>query len=517
VSGGSDAGGRGHVERERKLTATDGFDLPELDHVVDGVLAVARPEQQLRATYYDTSDLRLARSGISVRFRTGEGARGRWTVKLPEGERGPSMVRREIEVVAPGRTIPEAVASLVRGHVRSALLAPVRTLSTRRRRVDLRNGEGAVLAEVADDAVSVLEGARVESSFREVEVELTSDGDEGLLEAVVARLVAAGAVDGPQTSKVARALGPRAQERPDVVVAALDPDEATLVDVLGAALAHGYTRLLRHDPGVRLGGDDEDVHQARVAARRLRSDLRTFRDLVEPSAGQRLRAELQWLGSELGVVRDADVLLARLRDQAAALGHDDAPAAAALLRRLEAERDTARAELGAVYDSDRYLALLDDLARASLRPPVVDDADAGGRAVKAVRAVVRRPWKHLEAAVEALGEQPDDAALHDVRIRAKRVRYAAEAAASVSGRSATRFAKAAARLQTVLGDLQDAVVAEAWLRRTVASARPALAPAEAFVAGRLVAAQHEAMAAARRDWPAAWDDLRAKKLRRWLG
>jgi CHAD domain-containing protein len=511
----SQASGRGKVERERKLLAGDGFELPELDHVRDGVLAVPRPDLSLRATYYDTPDLRLARSGISVRFRTGEGARGRWTVKLPEGERGPSMVRREIELVAPGRTIPDAVASIVRGHVRSALLAPVRTLSTVRRRVDLRNVEGAVLAEVADDAVSVLEGGRVTSSFREVEVELTTDGDEDLLDVVVARLVAAGAEDGPQTSKVARALGPRALERPDVVVPALDPDEATLVDVVGAAIADGYRRLLRHDPGVRLGGDDEDVHQARVAARRLRSDLRTFRDVLDGEAAGRLRDELQWLGAELGVVRDADVLLDRLRGQAEELGDADAPAVGALLRRLDAERRAARAGLGAVYDSDRYLALLDELARASLRPPVAAEAAAGGRAVKAVRKVVRGPWKHLEAAVEALGRAPEDAALHDVRIRAKRVRYAAEAAASVSGRSATRFAKAAARLQTVLGDLQDAVVAEAWLRRTVGA--PGVGADEAFVAGQLVAVQHRAMADARQAWPASWDELRAKKLRRWLG
>ncbi len=506
----------GTIEREQKLAGWAGFELPELDHVLVGVLAVPLPEQHLEATYYDTPDLRLARNGISVRFRTGEGASmakaaaGKWTVKLPEGPDATSLVRREIDVVAPARHVPGAVAALVRGHVRTASLVPVGMLATRRRRIELCAEDGGRLAEVADDEVSVLEGRRVALRFREIEVEVATGAPEALLSAVVARLLGAGAAEADQTPKIVRALGPRALEPPDVRVSELDPERATLRDVVAAAVAGCFTRLLQHDPGIRLGGDIEDVHQARVAARRLRSDLRTFRDLLDDGPAAPLRNELQWLGAELGYVRDGDVLLERLHAQAAVLPAIDANAAASLLRRLEAERNRAHTQLLSVLESDRYLALLDALAGATVDPPVTEAADALAR--KALPGLVRGPWRHLQKAVETLGAHPEDEFLHDIRIRAKRARYAAEAAAPVLGKPARRFAKAVAGVQSVLGDLQDAVVAEDWLRAAGAK----VPSAQALVAGELISVQREAMAASRRDWPQAWDEVAGKKLRSWL-
>lgn len=503
-----------NLERERKLAGWAGFELPDLDGIVDGVAAVVLPEQHLEATYYDAPDLRLARSGISVRFRTGDagrvGQKGKWTVKLPDGDGGPTLVRREIDIEAPGRVVPDAVASLVRAHIRSSALTPVGVLSTRRRRVQLTSDSGAPLVEVADDEVSVLEGRRVALRFRELEVEVL-DADRGadLLDRVVDVLIAAGAATADQTPKIVRALGPRALAPPEVEVPDLD-DSATLSDVVRAATAAGFARLLQHDPGVRLGGDIEDVHQARVAARRLRSDLRTFRKLLDPERAAPLRDELQWLGAELGFVRDADVLLERLHDQATLLPAVDGRAVAGLLRRLETQRTTAGATLQAALDSDRYLRLLDLLVDAIERPPVNDDAFAPARL--ALPGIVRGPWKHLLQAVDALDEHPEDEALHDIRIRAKRTRYAAEAAAPVLGKSAQRFAKAVARVQSVLGDLQDAVVAEDWLRAAGAKG-PA---AQALVAGQLVAVQRDAMEVSRRSWAEAWDEVAGKKLRSWL-
>lgn len=496
------------VERERKLAGWAGFELPDLDGVADGVVAVPLGVQQLEATYYDTPDLRLARSGISVRFRTGEGAKGKWTVKLPEGERGPSIVRREIDVVASGRSIPESVASVVRAHVRSARLAPVGVLHTRRVKVELRTLAGGRLLEVADDEVSVLDGGRVAARFREVEVEVLEPAGAPLLDRVVDALLAAGAAPADQVPKIVRALGPRATAPPDVDLVPVD-ETATLSDVVRAAIASGLVRLLQHDPGVRLGGDDEDVHQARVAARRLRSDLRTFRAFLDDARARPLRTELQWLGAELGHVRDADVLDERLRRQAARLPARDARAATALLRRLDGERAAAREVLLSALSSDRYVRLIDGLLAAVDDPPTSEDEVA---ARKVLPGIVRGPWKHLQKAVESLDPHPLDEALHEIRIRAKRARYAAEAAAPVLGKPAVRFAKAAAGVQTVLGDLQDAVVAEEWLRRAAAKS-PA---GQAMVAGELIAAQRDAMEHARRDWPQAWDPLAGKKLRAWL-
>jgi CHAD domain-containing protein len=488
------------IERERKLSAPPGFALPSLDHL--GTV-VPLGGQRLEATYYDTPDLRLARAGISVRHRTGEG-RARWTVKLPIDAATHRLSRREVDVVAPASPVPKAVVSLVLAHVRTAGLAPVGTLRTTRRRTEVRNATGAVLVEVAEDDVEV-DGA---AGFREVEIEQRPDGSAADVDAVAQALVAAGAGEVDQTPKIVRALGARALLPAEGAEIAVGP-ESSLATVVQAAVTAGLGRLLAHDPGVRLGGDDEDVHQARVAARRLRSDLRTFRSAVEAEVAQPLRAELRWLGGVLGEVRDADVLLEHLRGAVERLPTDDGPAADALLARLGAERDRATRRARRVLDSGRYVDLVEALALAADEPPVL--ADAAVPAAEALPGIVRRPWKHLQKAVESFGhDQPSDAQLHELRIRAKRLRYAADVAVPVIGKPARRLAKAAAALQGTLGELQDAVVAEAWLRQA------AVTTDEAIAAGLLVAAQRDRRRRAREEWRDDWRRLSSRNLRSWL-
>ncbi|HVL92222.1 MAG TPA: CYTH and CHAD domain-containing protein [Acidimicrobiales bacterium] len=501
---------RHSIETEAKLDAWVGFRLPRLDGVADGVLAAPLPDRVLDAVYYDTGDLRLVRAGITVRHRSGEGgADGTWTVKLPDGPAGPVTSRREVTVEAPGRVIPDEVAKLVRATVRSAVLAPVAHLRTRRRALELRDGEGAQLAEVDDDEVSILDGPRVAARFRELEVELAPEAIDGLLDTVVGRLQEAGAAASAFPSKLVRALGPRAVAPPDVVVPHLDGD-ATMADVVRAAIANGTARLMAHDPGVRLGDDAEDVHQARVAVRRLRSDLRTFRPVLDAGATASLRDQLRDLAADLGAVRDADVLLERLRRQASDLPGADPAAVATLLGRLSAGREAAWERLLAVLEGDAYLTVLDALVAAAAAPPCRRAADR--RAAKALPQLVRAPWARLRRAVGASDANLSVAALHAVRIQAKRCRYAAEAATPVIGKPARRFARAVAGVQEVLGDLNDAVVAEAWLR----AARPSLSTSEAVVAGDLVGVQRLAIEVGRRDWRAAWEAAADRSLRTWL-
>ena len=146
---------------------------------------------------------------------------------------------------------------------------------------------------------------------------------------------------------------------------------------MAAAIAAGVTRMIRHDPGVRLGDDPEHVHQARVGTRRLRSDLRTFRSLLDGEWVTEMRTELGWAAAALGEVRDADVLTERMQARIATLPAADARPGAALLRRLATQRDAARARLLEVLNSDRYVALLDALSRAAADPPLLgpDDVD----------------------------------------------------------------------------------------------------------------------------------------------
>ena len=276
------------------------------------------------------------------------------------------------------------------------------------------------------------------------------------------------------------------------------------------SIASSAVRMLRHDAGVRLGEDPEAVHQARVATRRLRSDLRTFRALLDPVWNQDLREELRWLGTELGTVRDLDVLDERLRARVKLLPDEDADVAPKLLERVRTERDAARAELMSAMREPRYLALLDRVVAAAAEPavqPDVADLPAG----RAMGDLMDGPWRHLNRTIDALDPVSADTELHEARIRAKRARYAAETLIPVFGKPARRFAARAAELQTVLGEHQDAVMAVAWLRAQAGGT----SSRATFAAGELAGIERRAQAAAREAWPAAWRDLKPKKLRFW--
>src|SRR4051794_34386619 len=457
------------IEREMKLPAWAGFALPDMTGAIDGLTEVQLPTAQLTATYFDTPDLRLTRSGVSLRHRVGTGESG-WTVKLPEGSDGPALVRREVNFEGPpsSSVVPEGAASLVRAYLRNDTLVPVGKLVTKRRRVELRDADQRAVAEIDDDEVSVLEGRRVAERFRQIEGELTRDAPKELLGAVAERLRVAGAGEPDPVPKIVRALGARATEPPDMadLIGAVSP-EASFAELVQATVAAGVYRLIRHDPGVRLGDDPEDVHQARVATRRLRSDLRTFRRLLDEEWVAALRNELKWIAAELGEVRDADVLSERLRKQAAELPAADAKGAAALLRKLATERLAARDRLAVAFDSPRYVDLVDDLVRAAAEPRLLEEA-AELTAAEAAPELVRRPWQHLNAAVDAVGKESEDELLHEVRKRAKQARYASEAVVGVVGKPASQLAGAVADVQEVLGGLQDGVVAEEWLRKAAA-------------------------------------------------
>jgi CHAD domain-containing protein len=125
---------------------------------------------------------------------------------------------------------------------------------------------------------------------------------------------------------------------------------------------------------MRLDRDPEDVHQARVATRRLRSDLRTFRGLVQAAWASELRDELGWLAGILGAVRDRDVLLARLRRRADGLAAASRPRALGVFATPETARGEARGELLGTLGGDRYLALVDRLGDAANAPALLPAA-----------------------------------------------------------------------------------------------------------------------------------------------
>jgi CHAD domain-containing protein len=253
------------------------------------------------------------------------------------------------------------------------------------------------------------------------------------------------------------------------------------------------------------------VHQARVATRRLRSDLRTFKSLVDREWADELRQELAWLAGPLGEVRDADVLLARLRAESSRVPAQDRPAIIALVDRLTASRQQSLRSLFDALDSKRYLSLLDALVDGVARPRLAPEAAKPAEDVAAV--LVGKAWRKLKKSVSELGSEPADDQLHRVRIMAKRCRYAAEAVVGVEGRPAKRFASAVAGLQDVLGRLQDAVVAASWLRGCITQDTSV---DQAVTIGELLGFAAVAAEASRRQWPEAWSAARRKSLRSWL-
>ena len=493
-------------ERELKLAATASFRMPSVYGLVGPTVRQAPPERN-DTTYYDTEDLRLARWGASIRHRPGEG----WTVKLPAERDAPFLVRPEIVFDGEGGTPPPAAAELVRGFVRNAELHESVRMTTIRRRTGLHDADGTLLAGVVDDSVSVLngEGARP-ASFRELEVEIGEETTPTLLDALVERLRQAGAVVPEQRAKYVRALDRDSALTPEIAVAEIGED-ATAGDVVRRAIATSVIRLIRHDPVVRLDEDPEGVHQMRVATRRLRSDLRTFRPLVNESWSSTLRDELGWLADLLGDVRDGDVLLERFRDRVGELPETEQFAAEAVLSTLQDDRNIAQATLLESLRSQRYVELLDSLVAGAKEPSLSESA--GAPAGEVVPELVRRPWHKLSKLVKKLDDSPSDEKLHQVRIRTKRVRYAADAASAIVGKPAKEFAKAAEDLQDVLGELNDAVVAERWLGDWTDRDRSA---DEVRAATALAESERSESKRCREAWRATWDELSSAKLRDWM-
>ena len=272
---------------------------------------------------------------------------------------------------------------------------------------------------------------------------------------------------------------------------------------LQAQLWEQRDAMLRHDPGTRLGADPENLHQFRVASRRLRAFLRVARQLVDTTWAAPLRTQLGELGRAGGPVRDLDVLLEQLQRELQSLDPAELPAAQALIAALGSERDRLQAELLALLAAPAYLRLLDRLAlpiQATARPPRIS-----------VRKLAARELRRLVRDVQKLGGSPDDEQLHALRIKVKRVRYAVELGGEPTRPQTKRAIGAAKTLQDLLGEHRDTVVAERLLADLAGRNENA---SRAFVAGRLAERQRFRRDRLGEQLPPAWKQLRraARKL-----
>jgi len=508
-----------HFEREVKLGADLDVPLPDLRRLVS---TVRLPEQQLSASYFDTPTMRLWARRITLRHRTGEGPdEGLWTLKLPTDESDGSAMCGRTEFSWSGRKglIPPEATDLLRGIVRHAELGQLVDLTTTRQRLALRVMGGKALAELDDDTVVVSGGPKDGLRFRQLELELAEEGDcVDMINAVIGELQRAGArlEDDP---KLAKALGLSAGS--NALKGAKVGRQSSLGDVVRSSITNALDRLLDHDYRLRLdpaNPSEHDVHQARVATRRLRSDLKTLRPLLDPVWLEHSRDELQWLGAVLGHVRDADVLSSLFDTDPAAQA--DTTGQGELVAKLREQRLSACQALADALAGNRYLRLLERLDAAAKLPPFVDQTTRGKHhygtpdqaASRALPRLVGKPWRSLARKVRKAGRHPTDQELHKIRIGAKQLRYAAELAAPVVGKAARRTATAAEKLQTVLGDHHDAVGAEAWLR--VAANRDG--SGASFSAGQLVVVQARRQRELRGRWRRSWEKLSQKNHPRWL-
>jgi CHAD domain-containing protein len=282
--------------------------------------------------------------------------------------------------------------------------------------------------------------------------------------------------------------------RPLLPMPPLSPDQGAIR--LRAMIETQRRALLEHDPGTRLGEDPENLHQHRVAARRTRAFLRASRGYVDPDWARSLSDPLRELGRATGPVRDLDVLLEYVQGELDTLDSGERAGGERLAERLGTERASARRRLLEALQADSYQTLL---ARLRMRPRLAADVST-----VPLDRIARKAFRRLTRAVDALGANPDDAAVHRLRITLKRARYAAELS-ETAGDEGDRFLARARKLQGLLGEHQDAVVAEQRLRDL---AVVDTSTAAAFVAGRIAERQSVRRQRVAKRLPKAWKRLR---------
>jgi CHAD domain-containing protein len=467
-------GGQSVRETERKYESAEPLSaelVAALAEAAGCVPPTAPPAQfELAAVYYDTADLRLLRSRLTLRRRRG-GTDAGWHLKLPVA----ADDRDEVRVpLGRHRNPPAPLVALSRAAHRDARLVPVAELDTVRREWTLTEAGGGAVATVTDDRVTgrtlVAQsdgGTGVTTDplqWAEIEVELAEHGTPEVLDRIEEALARAGVQRSGSASKLGRVLADRVPAPPPRPVADAD---ATAGDVVLAYIAAQADALRAADPQVRRDAPDA-VHAMRVACRRMRSALQSYRALLDRAHTDDLVAELRWFAGELGGARDLEVQEERIGAAVAALPEELAlgPVAAQTTRFFATRRAGAAKTAAAALDGDRYLALLDAVDALLADPPLT--AAAAEPACTVLPGLIGKARRRMRNAYRAAQACPAgherDEHLHDMRKAAKRLRYAAEVAQPALGRPAKRLVKAVKAAQELLGEHQDSVVARGLLR-----------------------------------------------------
>ncbi|GAA2724903.1 CYTH and CHAD domain-containing protein [Cellulomonas aerilata] len=538
----------GLVELFGPLRGRDG--LPDADGTPwsEGEAA----QHELRAVYYDTVDLRLAASGLTLRRREG-GDDGGWHLKVPVPDGARSEVRLPLEDGADA--VPQQLVTMTYARTAGRPLVPVARIETQRTVRRLVDPTGRVLVEVADDRVTARRlgdaaGAGGDAAdapdgaqtWREIEVELV-DGPRELLAAVDPLLRERGLVPAASASKLMRTLGvdggsTAAPDAPRPKASSTKAAKAKKAEQEAKDAERRAARALRRGPAADVVLDavgthvaqirDQDllvrldapgaVHAMRVATRRLRSTLTTFEPLFHSTVTRPLTRELRRLAAVLGTARDAEVMGERL--EAAVAGEEPDRRLGATVadevsdQSAQAYREAHEGVVRAL-ESERYRTLLDTLEALLTNPPLQDRAS--GPAAEVLGALVAQTFADLRTAMteahSATEAHERTERLHDARKAAKRARYAAEAVTPVFGKDARAFGTAMESVQEALGEHLDSVNTVAHLREL---AQHTSQPSTAFTYGRLHALEELTAERSRAAADAVWSAAGKKSLRRWL-
>ena len=432
---------------------------PEAAEAILGALDGEGAVRQLDATYYDTADHALRRAGFGLRVRDGEGGR-KQTLKSASAGGVFSRGEWEEKIAGPAPDRDALARTPVAAMLADAALSPVFT--TRVERVIRLVRAGETLIEVALDRGQLSAGDR-HAAVCELELELKA-GDPAALFDLARTLARHAPLRLSLISKAERGYGLAVGEAASPVrrqTAALGP-EASVGEALQAIGQAGLAHLCAALEALRERPEPDSVHQARVAARRLRAMLKIFKPLSRDAAAMALNAELDWLAGELDAARELDVFVGEVWEGSA----KDVPFAGrdAFERGLKAARATAYLRMEAALESPRARdVLLEAAAWLEAGAWTSDPALAEIRKARAA-SLASNVLDHLRRRMKKGAKRFDDLdphGRHRLRLKGKALRYAAEDLAVLfpdHPRRAERFLAAAKAVQDTLGALNDRTV-----------------------------------------------------------
>ncbi len=490
-----------------------------------GVRATAAGTVSQVDVYLDTDDRRFQRAGYALRVRrVGRRRGGEAALKSLGGASADSEgLRRRREVSeALERPDPATIAAAggpvgerVRAVAGKKRLLPLFEVRTRRRLFSLEAEGAATAAEVALDetAIHPADGGPP-ARLRRVEIELP-EAAVAVFAPLVDELRAACGLQPAVLSKFdAGALSaglepPRAEGFGSTEVG---PD-AAIGAVALAVLRRHFAALRAREPGTRLGDDIEELHDMRVASRRLRAALSLFADTL-PDSILGMADDLRWIGGALGAVRDLDVQLEQLGGWLTEVPPEDRRALDVLRRLLERERDDARASLLEALDSRRYDSFVSRFGRA-LRAREPRRGAAYSRPALAVAPdLIEQRLRAVRRSGRAITPASPPAAYHRLRIRGKRLRYALEFLADLYPGGTRPLVRRLVALQDLLGLHQDAATAIERLRGLVTDSGAALPPETIFAMGEVAGRYKQSMTELERRFPAAYARVIGPRWRR---